>query len=292
MIYLQQFVFDLCVLFKHGIFFSGLTTWSCAPPRVVVACCIPFCFLPLVFYPILAKKNESKYDMVKYHPIYRTTTTENTKTSHKIIHEINVLYKAFPFVIYYFLSNFCLHLTMTSLLSTLTFPTSPFLPRDHYQYYRLISDCGMVLGSLGPVLLSCVKLKEKKQVKGVLYIVLMNVTLTLIFFFATWFRFLPNVYVLFVLVFLQGGLFGATRVQAMVGVSDLFNDAIDKTKAMSYIHVAVSIARLAAGLLGLYVEHWLTRHCISRLLLGKYCLARVPTSSGWKTNVHCTSKTL
>ena len=230
--------------------------------------------------------------MVQYHPISPTTTTpENTKTSHKIIHEINVLYKAFPFVIYYFLTNFCVFLTMTSLLTTLTFPASPFLPRDHYQYYRLISDCGMVLGSLGPVLPSCVN-KEEKQVRRVWLTVLMNVTLTLVYFFATWFRFLPNVFVLFVLVFVQGLLYGNSLVQAMVGVSDLFHDARDKTKAMSYIHVGMSTGRLVAGLLGLYVEHWLTRHCISRLLLGKYCLARVPTSSGWKTNVHCTSKTL
>ena len=69
--------------------------------------------------------------------------------------------------------------------------------------------------------------------------------------------------------------------------ADRFPNPRDKGTAMGYMEIALAAGRLAAGLLGLFVEKYLKEHCMYNLLQGQFCLARVPSFNGWYKNVHC-----
>ena len=51
--------------------------------------------------------------------------------------------------------------------------------------------------------------------------------------------------------------------------------------------VGCAIGRLAAGLLGIFVEDYLRHHCINNRLMGKFCLARFSSAAGWNENLNC-----
>jgi len=242
----------------------------------------------LAFYPFLSNKSliKKKVDIAKYQTIPQRP--EDTKTTTTTRH-IHFVIKVFPFASYYFLISFSLAISLASILTTLTFPSSPFLPRDHYQYYRLVSDVGIALGGLEVVLPSCLFPQHVKilRIRSLWVVVLLHTMLTVFFLCASWFHFLDNAYTLLVLVFVQGVTHGLVVVHAMAMMPRLFHDAREKGAAMGYVHVAFSGGKLAAGLLGVFVEETLKHHCSNALLLGRYCLARIPTTTGWETNVHC-----
>ena len=275
---------------------SGLTTWARIAPRIVIACCIPVAFMSLVFYALLDKtalsshctNTSTKYQGIKYTTLEEASIPENSKVANKIIHEIVVLFKVFPYAAYYFIANCSLQTSIVAVLSTLTFPTSPFAPRDHYQYYRLLSDAGMQLGGMELVLACCLSNKclELFKIKRVWILVVLDVSCLMICLFASWYRFLPNVYVVFALVFVQGICHGIIIVQAIAIGANSFNTPQDKGTAMGYMEIGLSIGRIVAGFLGLFMEKQLKEHCRNRLMLGKYCLARIPSPNGWYKNTH------
>jgi len=276
---------------------SGLTTWVCFAPRTVVACSIPLCALPIGIYAFLDKTplssqstntTTTRLQNIEYTPLREEYSKDNNIAT-KIIQEVVVLYKVFPVLTYYFITNFCLHVSLTAVLTTLTFPTSPFSPRDHYQYYRLVSDAGILFGGMELVLISCLcaKWAESWKIRRVWIMVLFNVSCLIFYVFASWYRFLPNVYVLFALVFVQGVIYGSILVRAIAIAVNLFHNQHDKGTAMGFVAVGLSVGRLAAGFLGLFVEQYLREHCTHILLQGRFCLARAPSLNAWDDNIHC-----
>jgi len=216
-------------------YFTGLTTWTCIAPRNVLASCIPVCLITLAFYPFLSNKSliKKKVDIAKYQTIPQRP--EDTKTTTTTRH-IHFVIKVFPFASYYFLISFSLAISLASILTTLTFPSSPFLPRDHYQYYRLVSDVGIALGGLEVVLPSCLFPQHVKilRIRSLWVVVLLHTMLTVFFLCASWFHFLDNAYTLLVLVFVQGVTHGLVVVHAMAMMPRLFHDAREKGAAMGY----------------------------------------------------------
>ena len=274
------------------IHISGLTTWAGVAPRTVIACLIPVAFMPLVFYALLDKTpltNHSTKTSLKHQEIKYTALGKDADT--RVTHDLAVLFKAFPCVSYYFLAVFCLHMTNAAVLSTLTFPTAPFRPRDHYQYYRLLSDGGIQVGGIEIVLASCWSKNclELVKIRRVWILVLLHASCLLFFVFASWYRFLPNVYIVFGLVFVQGILIGSTAVQFAALTADSFQNPRDKGTAMGFLEVGRSFGRLTAGFVGLFVERHLREHCTNSLLQGEFCLARAPSFNGWYENIHLTT---
>ena len=271
---------------------SGLTTWASVAPRTVIACLIPVAFMQLIFYALLDKTpltNHSTKTSTKHQEIKYTALGKDADT--RVTHDVAVLFKAFPCASYYFLANFCMHMTNAAVLTTLTFPTSPFRPRDHYQYYRLLSDAGMQVGGLELVLASCLSKNclELVKIRRIWIMVVLNASCLLFYVFASWYRFLPNVYIVFGLVFVQGILQGSIRVQSISLAADSFQNPRDKGTAMGFVEVGFSFGRLTAGFMGLFVERHLRDHCTNRLLQGEFCLARTPSFRGWYQNIHSTN---
>lgn len=267
-------------------------------PRIAIAVCIPICFFPLGIYILINKKPledhlKGKANLVQYTKKLHEEEYYNekdTETTHEPKSKFVLLVKSFPLFIYAYLSNFCIHFSMAAVLTTLTFPSSPFLPRDHFQYYRIVSDAGILTGGLGSFIFGCTDQKWMNSFFGIRntgVIVAINVTHMFFFVLASWHRFLPNVMPVFVLCFTQGITFGLAVVQSMICATNLFSNPRDKGTALGIQEVGISVGRIGAAFLGVFVEKYLREHCTYNLLLGDYCLARIPSSAGWSTNLIC-----
>ncbi|XP_031567288.1 uncharacterized protein LOC116302198 isoform X2 [Actinia tenebrosa] len=118
--------------FLTSIGYMGLTTWLRVNPRIAIASCIPICFFPLVVYALLDKTPlKDHLSTSQYQPLEVDFTVEHsykpTATSTSILtQKLEFLFKVFPFVSYTFLSNFCLHLSMVAVLTTLTFQDTKY----------------------------------------------------------------------------------------------------------------------------------------------------------------------
>jgi len=219
-------------------------------PRLVVSGLTPLCFLPILFYAFLNKeplKNQSTKSATNHHDIKYTALEDQNPP------EINVLLQVFevwPIVTYIFIGGCSIHLSMTTVLSTLTFPNSPFPPRDHYQYYRLLSDVGFLFGGIEIVLVACLRSQwiELFKIRKLWILVSLNVGCLMVYLFASWYRFVPNVYVVLSLVFIQGLLHGTTGVNCIGRAASLYTKADDKVTAMVSLEVGVAVGRISSGL--------------------------------------------
>jgi len=262
-------------------------------PRLAIAGFIPLSFLPILFFAFLDKeplKNQSTTSATDRHDIKYTALEDQDPQKINVLLQV---FKVIPFFTYMFIVECSFQLSMTAVLSTLTFPNSPFPPRDHYQYYRLLSDVGFLFlfGGIEIVIVSCLRSEwiEHLKIRKLWVPVSLNVGCLLFFLFASWYRFVPNVYVVSwsALAFAQGLFTSSTCVNCIGRAASLFIKADDKVIAMVSAEVGVSDGTLSSGFLGLFVERYLREHCTNSLLLGRYCLARHSTFSGWSTNSHC-----
>ncbi|XP_031551696.1 protein BTN1-like [Actinia tenebrosa] len=285
-------------VFLASIVYTGLTTWLCVAPCFAIAACIPLCLIPLAIYLSLDKeplkdhlRQTTDHQPIQYAILTDEELSDEQETPEAVpsLSKVLFLFKALPIMGYNFISSTCCHVSVASVLSTLTFPSSPFLPRDHYQYYRLLSDSGMLFGGLLILVVSCFgeKCMEFFRIRKLWSLVTLNVIILLFFVFASWYRFLPNVIFVLVLCFVQGLLHGVTIVYCAQNIASLYSSPRDKGTALSLLQVSFSCSRLAAASLGFFVEPYLREHCTYRLMLGRFCLARHAAHGEWGTNKHC-----
>lgn len=284
----SQFVSSFIHLYIrfHSVFFSilGLTTWLGVTPRIAIASCIPICFLPLSIYVLLDKsplkdhletKITNQYEALQVDSSVEHSYNPTATPAPSLTQTSEFLLKVFPFVSYTYLSNFCLHLSMVAVLTTLTFPASPFPPRDHFLYYRLLSDAGIWFS--GASLLTPYLSPEGidvLRIRKIWLLVLLHISHLFLFIFASWYRFLPNFILVLVLCFTQGVLQGLVLIYSMMDTAILFPCPKDNGTALGLLEIGLSVGRVAAGLLGIITEKQLRQHCTYTLLLGRFCLAR------------------
>lgn len=258
----------------------------------------PFTALVFVFYGILNHGPLKKYQIqdlphkeAQYKQLSSSldNSTNNRKSHPQWIGRLQFFSAVLPYFGYYFV-NYCAYfLAVSSVLTTLSFPSSPFRIRDHYHYYRLVGDVGMVLGGSERMVVSCLCPSWLKflRIRKLWILVLLNVSHLMVFLFASWYHFVPNVYIVLFLSGTHGLVFGSTAVHVVVAAADKFQNSHMKGLSLNITHLGCSLGRLASGLLGIYVEEYLRKHCTNSLLMGRYCLARFDETVGWSQNFHC-----
>ena len=278
----------------------------CLAPRTVLAICIPFCFLPLVFYLLIDKEplkdhlnKKTHQQSVQYTGVNGDDHSTDDEEEPTPISEQNskiwFIFKAFPPAGYAYVTTFCIHFVMTSVVTTLTFKSSPFPPRDHYQYYRLINNIAIAMGGSVSLVFSCLdnKWSESIRIRKKMWVLsLLDVIHVLIFVLASWYRFLPNVYVVLVMCFTLGIIHGLSIVNCAANSATQFSNPRDNGTAMGLMELGISVGRIAAALLGLSTEQLLREHCTNRLMLGRFCLVRPASHAEWSTNLSCKSRNL
>jgi hypothetical protein len=278
----------------HGIccIFSGLTTWLCVAPRTTIAAFVPLSWLLLVFYALLDKEPLRNHSIKKisqdniHYTSVPTTDNQHSTTLNTVVRRLDFFYKVFPFISYFCLTFFITLVSLNSIVTTLIFPSAPFLPRDHFQYYRLLGDVGYFLGGVELLFVSCIfpDWMTFFKIRKIWFLVLLNVGHLMFFLFASWYHFISNVAVILVLCLTQGLIHGSTTVHCLASSTESFTGTSDKGTALGLVVTGGSVGRLTAGLIGLFVEEYLREHCTNRLMLGKFCLARYRSSVGWNEN--------
>ena len=271
----------------YFILLSGLTTWSCLPPRSTIMTTIPWPFLLLLFYALLDKEPIGKKEIIPFsedHP-----PVEDDTTTFSFRDRLNVAKDIFPYITFLFITYFSEYLSNHAVITTLAFPNAPFKPRDHYPYYILSYHVGKFMGRSHFFLVSAInpKLVHYIRVRRTWILALIASLHGLFFFLASWYRFVPRVEIIIALCFTEGFTAGSMYLNSAHTVSELIADQQKKEFALSLLTVGNACGKLAAGLCGLFQEPLLKKHCVEDLKLGEYCLTRHTRKAGWNKSFNC-----
>ncbi|XP_022781893.1 protein BTN1-like [Stylophora pistillata] len=274
------------------LYYTALTTWACVSPKVTTLISAAMMFLILVCYYFIHKSEEKRNcspsdDHIGV-PYSALETNENLcVTSDKDDEEngeeaslswgekIMVIRELVPHMLTLFITIFSEYLIIQAVITTLAFPSSPFKPRDHYEYYILVFTVGEVVGRSYLAVLSCIKEDWGEKVKfPYLWVLCLVQVMDLAFLaLAAWYRFLPSVWIVLPLVFVSGAAVGTFYVNVVM----IFRNSIQqrfKEFAMGHIELPLAGGVLTAAMLGLYIEPLLREHCMILVDNKDFCFTR------------------
>lgn len=252
---------------------------------------IPWPLLFFVLFALLDK--EPLLQITVLNP--RSEETEEDKSGQDTKQFVNfkdklqVAKKIFPCIIFLFITYFSEYLSNHAIITTIAFPSAPFKPRDHYPYYLLSYHIGKFLGRSHLFLVSAVSpgIVPYIRVRRTWILALIACLHGFVFFLASWFRFIPGVEIIIALCASEGFTAGSMYLNSAHTVSDLIENHERREFALSLLTVGNASGKLGAGLVGLFQEKILKKHCIATLKLGEYCLTRHGHKAGWNKNIHC-----
>ena len=303
-------------------FSPGMTTWSCISPTRTMLIMAGFPLLYIICYAILEKKKKrsTKKDVTmetNSNSVTKATDGDNlTKASNPddatepkdVTMETNkdstlnvgegkqtpLTWKEkfttagaiCHFVIALFVAYVSEYLIIQAVITTMAFPSAPFPPRVHYQYYIFIFLSGefiarsylAVCSSIIPSLVSRLVIKRIWLLSVVLLVHLV------FFLFVAWYRFIHSVWIVFVFIFTAGLCAGATFTNSFVVVSESTEPRY-REFAMGFATIGMGAGTFTAGVIGLIAEPAIREHCIDVIPNAKYCFTR--PLGGWNGTLEC-----
>ena len=230
--------------------------WQCFSPRTTMASLLPLGFLTVVFYGILNHGPLKNYQInvhKNYHD-YDPLSSEETFANQEQLqsnHYLQFILKVFPFASYCFVSMVSYIFAASSVLTTLTFPSAPFDVRSHYQYYRLTGDIGFVFGGMELMLVSRLFPKRISSFfRGKIWIyTLVSIGHLIFFLAASWYRYVPSVYIILLLSVTHGFLFTSIGVRAVSSASEcFFSSQVTEAQRWPSLKSAPQLGELVQGL--------------------------------------------
>ena len=266
-----------------------MTVFGCVSPWTTVLALVGLpLLLPLMYY-LLVKVDHKEvpmatdYKEIPYSPVGSTENEENSKLtcSEKLFLIKDGLKQYIPL----FIGMFCEYLLLQSVSTTISFPNAPFGPRDHYVIYTLVLVIGELVGRSYGLILACIKPDIKPYTRHTWIFTVISAALMLFMLTASWYRYLTNVWIVLVVMFLAGGWVGALYVTAiaMTGVGE--TSTVRKEFSRAFVQGAAIFGAFVAGLLGLFVEPLLRKHCELVTMTTDLCLTR--NMNGWNASVSC-----
>ena len=234
--------------------------------------------LYLLFYAIMEKKRS----------IAATSGEIKESESHMTVtwkEKLSAAGQILPLVISLFIAYVSEYVIIQSVITTMAFPSAPFPPRVHYRYYIFIFLSGefiarsylAVIASLKPSLVNVFAIRR-------IWILSLVLVAQLVFFtLAAWYRFLHDVWIVFILIFVAGLGAGAAFTNAFVVVSE--TDPRFKEFAMGFSTIGMGAGTFCAGVVGLLMEPVIRDHCLLVSDVGDYCFTR--PFGGWNQTLSC-----
>lgn len=177
------------------------------------------------------------------------------------------------------------YLILGSIVTTLAFQNSPFGPRDHYVYYVLMVTIGEFIGrSYISMFSACMNPQYSLAVRQTWIFSGVLLILGTLLGFAAWYRFLPNVGPVLVLVLAIGILDGMLYVNTILSAAQ-DEDFRSKVFSRGFSMLGFAVGSLIAALLGLLVEPVLREHCIEVSSSDQFCFTR--PMLGWNSSRLC-----
>lgn len=279
------------------LYYTGLTTWSCVSPKTAIMVTIPLALLILVFYAILDKDyltnssqgpqehREVEYSIVGTSPDQTTTVPERPICSEKLRIGVKIL----PFIIPLFLSFFAEYLSNSSVVTSIAFPESHVLPRDHFLFYSLSYRIGKFMGRSYLFIFACLPRDAVEFLKcdRTWVFAALEMAHLIFFLFESWYHFVSYIWIIIALCSTLGLVAGMIVLHSPHAVSRHVSME-EREFALGLLTVGNAVGALVAGLVGLAVEPFLTRKCTEHFSASKeFCFTRMHNTTGWDHNIHC-----
>lgn len=227
----------------------------------------------------------TKHKDVQYSSLDRNTDDEVVEKSLTMKEKLSIARSNFTFSLVLALGLFSEYLTLQSVVTTLAFPGAPFGPRNHYVIYTLTLMIGELMARSYGLFCDSIKPGIKPYTRHT-WIFTVILTAILVFLgFAAWYRFLHNVWIVLVLMFLCGLSIGAlvANTFAVVGEDETVRTKTEFSRA--FVQCGIGLGVSAAAFLGLRTEILLKEHCLQVSSMPDYCLTR--SLDGWNATLSC-----
>lgn len=281
------------------LYYTAVTTWTCVSPKVAIMITVPFPFLLMMFYAVLDKSNVlsiSRRPQERVEVEYTAVGTSDSAEKPASIPErlsfggnLRIGVKILPFIIPLAFSFFAEYMSNSAVVTTIAFPKSGVMPRDHYLYYALAYRLGKFVGRGYLFIFACLPdeaIEFLKCDKTWIFAVLNN-ALLIFFVFESWYHFLPYIWIMIALCSILGIVAGMIVLHSPHAVARRVLPE-EKEFALGLLTVGNAVGAFVAGFAGLAVEPFLTAECKQHFpATSGYCFTRVSSTSGWDTNIHC-----
>ena len=284
---------------------TGLTTWSCVSPRTSVLISVTWPIFYLVFYAILDKEPIEAYQQLKAkkneHIRYKVIDSasddgslSDDDTTFKCPYnlacgrKLATALKITPFIIPLFVSFFAEYLILTSVITTVAFPNSHVMPRDHYQYYSLGYRVGKFVGRSYLFIFSCFPdVVSSLKFSKTWVFTLINLGHLILFVCEARYHFVGYIWIIILLCSTLGLVSGMIVLHSPHAVAEVLEPE-EKEFAFGLLTIGNAVGSFVAGLLGLVVEPYFQRSCeVHFASFEEFCFTRHGNTTGWTSNLHC-----
>ena len=266
-----------------------MTTVICVSPQTTV---LLISWIPLsifLCYALIEKRDYTSGDDSFQDIAYTSLPHENASTegnSTTWSEKQALIVQNFHLVVAFFVGYFSEFLTLNGVVTTLAFPNSLFDPRNHFVYYACVFMIGECIGRSYISFLAFINVQyalviTKTWILSIILFGLFNF-LTL----ASWYRFLPSVWIVLLLCFVVGLLAGSLYLNTYLVVTARGqNDEKGKAFSRAFLSVGPSAGVLFAGIVGLGLEPALRTHCLESSHFREFCFTR--SMYGWNKTTSC-----
>ncbi|XP_032236647.2 battenin isoform X2 [Nematostella vectensis] len=264
------------------VYYTVLTTSACVSPRdtLLSAVWLPLIY-PAVFY-FMDKKLSPSTDHAPYTPLSHTpystsgapdTTPEESLTG---VEKLHIVKSLFVYATTFFLGVAGQYLALGGAVTTLAFPegtSGDFAPRDQFVYYATSFAVGEMVGRSYGFLAMCWK-HGSRLITSHLWLFALLIWINVLFlFFASWYRFLPSVWIVVAISFFIGLTAGALYCNAF-SLSGKDNvSAVRREFSRAFLVGAFASGLVVGSSLGAVMEYVMRAHCLE-ITDGRYCITR------------------
>ena len=124
-----------------------------------------------------------------------------------------------------FIAWFSKYLIIQAVVTTIAFSNAPFSPRDHFLYYVFTFR---VAEAVGRSYLVVLPLGRRAKFPYLWVLAIIQVALLLFLILTAWYRFLPSVWIVLLIVFVCGLTVGVLYVNAMALFRDNFRGPLQR----------------------------------------------------------------
>lgn len=263
-----------------------MTTWACVSPSVTISIMAVSLVFLLIFYALMERKHTQDGQAaakgitrkdIQYSPIEEEEQAINPGDDLLTWKEkCTAIKKVWPIIASIISAWIAEYLIIQSVVTTIAFPSAPFPPRDHYQYYIFVFLFGELFGRSYLIVLSYLlpNVAQKLTVRRIWFLSAAEISLLVFFLLAAWYRFLTDVTIVLILSFIGGIIIGIMYVN-MLSVYSEIEDPRSREFVLGYASAATGAGAITAGLLGLLIEPWLRNHCLIVAVHNSFCFTRL-----------------
>ena len=271
---------------------TAMTTVACVRPKITLLSMIFVPFLLLIVYALMEKRshsttpsNDTTRPDVPYTPLNQDESANSPEQATLTWREKASVLRANGTLIFSFFVGYVAEfLSLHGVATTLAFPNAPFGPRNHYVYYATAFMLGESVGRCYLLVLGSCRTKTDLAIERTWVFSLVLSCILFFLCFAAWFRFLPSVWFVLVLMLVVGFLAGALYVNTYM-VAGRDQDSLRKEFSRAMLPWSPAAGMVAAGFIGLVTEPALRRHCTEIASSVEYCFTR--SMHGWNASTSC-----